>query len=99
MSPRLLSLWLRECVIIQPGIELGFSYGAITLFLAEPAPTAWDLHFRLFGIPVRISPWFWVSNILLGWAFAQSVAQGSGGSVNVGMALAIWTSWPCWFRS
>jgi stage IV sporulation protein FB len=66
-------------------------YGAIALFLAEPAPTAWDLHFRLFGVPVRISPWFWVSNILLGWTFAQSVAQGSGGSVNVGMALAIWT--------
>jgi Zn-dependent protease len=61
------------------------------LFLAEPAPTAWDLHFRLFGIPIRISPWFWVSNILLGWTFAQGVAKGSEGSVSAGAALAIWT--------
>jgi membrane-associated protease RseP (regulator of RpoE activity) len=32
----------------------------------EPPPTQADLHFRLFGIPVRIHPWFWVITALLG---------------------------------
>lgn len=33
----------------------------------EPAPTPYDLCFHLFGIPVRISPWFWLMTALLGW--------------------------------
>jgi Zn-dependent protease len=36
------------------------------MFLGEPAPTAADLHFRLFGIPVRVHPFFWVTALLLG---------------------------------
>jgi Zn-dependent protease len=32
---------------------------------AEPAPTQGDLHFRLFGIPVRVSPFFWVTTVIL----------------------------------
>jgi Zn-dependent protease len=34
--------------------------------LSEPVPTAYDLNFRLLGIPVRISPWFWLAGLLLG---------------------------------
>jgi stage IV sporulation protein FB len=29
-------------------------------------PTPFDLHFRLFGFPVRVSPWFWLVSALLG---------------------------------
>jgi Zn-dependent protease len=32
----------------------------------EPAPSSGDLHFRVFGIPVRVSPMFWLISILLG---------------------------------
>lgn len=32
-----------------------------------PAPTDYDVKFRLLGIPVRVSPWFWVVTALLGW--------------------------------
>jgi stage IV sporulation protein FB len=34
--------------------------------LGEPPRTAYDLNFSLFGIPVRISPWFWLAGVLLG---------------------------------
>jgi Zn-dependent protease len=34
--------------------------------LGEPAPTQADLHFRLFEIPVRVNPFFWVVTLLLG---------------------------------
>jgi stage IV sporulation protein FB len=36
------------------------------VFLAEPPPTQFDLHFRLAGTPVRIHPFFWVSTLILG---------------------------------
>lgn len=36
------------------------------MFLAEPPPTAADLHFRLFGIPVRVHPFFWIVVLILG---------------------------------
>jgi stage IV sporulation protein FB len=36
------------------------------MLLGEPSPTQGDLHFRLFGIPVRIHPFFWVTSVFLG---------------------------------
>ena len=33
-----------------------------------PAPTAYDLKFRLLGIPVRVHPLFWVMTAVLGWS-------------------------------
>ena len=33
--------------------------------LGMPAPTQFDLNFRLFGIPVRINPWFWLLAVFL----------------------------------
>ncbi|MEM8947502.1 MAG: site-2 protease family protein [Planctomycetota bacterium] len=35
------------------------------MILAEPPPSQGDLHFRLFGFPVRIHPFFWVVAVLL----------------------------------
>ncbi len=37
------------------------------VFLSEPAETAADIRFWLFGTHVRISPWFWLVSALLGW--------------------------------
>lgn len=36
------------------------------MFIGEPAPTQADLHFRIFGFPVRVHPFFWVVSLLLG---------------------------------
>jgi Zn-dependent protease len=36
------------------------------MFLGEPPPTQADLHFRLFGFPVRVHPFFWLVSLLLG---------------------------------
>ncbi len=60
------------------------------MFLAEPPPNPWDLHLRMLGIPVRISPWFWLGSAVIGWSFADGWARESRGSLNVGMALLIW---------
>lgn len=35
------------------------------MLLGEPPPTQADLHFRLFGFPVRVHPFFWVIALLL----------------------------------
>jgi Zn-dependent protease len=36
------------------------------MFLGEPPRSQYDLHFQLFGIPIRIHPFFWVIALLLG---------------------------------
>ena len=36
------------------------------MFAAEPAPTQFDLHFRIAGYPVRVHPLFWLMTIMLG---------------------------------
>ena len=36
------------------------------MLLGEPPPSQADLHFRLFGIPVRVHPFFWIVSLLLG---------------------------------
>ena len=34
--------------------------------LSEPGPTQGDIHFSLFGFPVRIHPMFWLTGLFLG---------------------------------
>jgi Zn-dependent protease len=41
------------------------------VLLGEPSQTQADLSFRLFGFPVRITPWFWLTAVLLGWSGSQ----------------------------
>ena len=36
------------------------------MLIGEPQPTQGDLHFRLFGFPVRIHPFFWLIAFLFG---------------------------------
>jgi len=47
-----------------------------SMFLAAPQPTPADLQFSLFGIPIRVSGWFWVGAALLGWGICLSLARG-----------------------
>jgi stage IV sporulation protein FB len=34
---------------------------------APVSTTPYDLRFRLFGIPVHVTPWFWAAGVFLGW--------------------------------
>jgi stage IV sporulation protein FB len=40
--------------------------GGRDLLIAEPPPTAYDLRFRVAGIPVRVHPLFWLAALFLG---------------------------------
>jgi Zn-dependent protease len=40
--------------------------GSVAVLLDEPPPSRGDIHFMLFGFPVRIHPLFWVVAFLLG---------------------------------
>jgi Zn-dependent protease len=35
--------------------------------LVDPGPSPYDIHFSLFGIHVRVSPWFWVMSAFFTW--------------------------------
>lgn len=35
------------------------------MFLVDPPPSPADLHFRLFGFPIRVTPWFWAASLIL----------------------------------
>jgi Zn-dependent protease len=38
------------------------------VFLAEPPETPYDLRWRMFGVNVRVHPFFWLLSVLLGWS-------------------------------
>jgi Zn-dependent protease len=52
------------------------------MLLEEPPPTQADLHFRLFGFPVRVHPLFWIVTLLLGMG---------GGEAAEPVVVLIWT--------
>ncbi len=41
------------------------------LRLSEPGLTPYDLRFSVFGIPVRVSAWFWLAALILGQGYAS----------------------------
>ncbi len=41
------------------------------VLLQETESTPFDLSWRMFGIPVRVNPWFWIMSALLGWELTQ----------------------------
>jgi Zn-dependent protease len=43
------------------------------VILLEPGRTGYDLNFRLFGVPVRVHPFFWLVTLLLNF---RSIDQG-----------------------
>lgn len=44
--------------------------------LAEPQDTPADLQFTLLGIRVRVSAWFWLTAVLMGWGACQGLSLG-----------------------
>ena len=59
------------------------------MFSSEPPRTAYDLHFRIADIPVRVHPLFWLAALILGTA-GDWDAQGNV-NPEAGMQLLIWT--------
>jgi len=51
--------------------------------LGEPQPTQADVHFRVAGFPVRVSPFFWVVSLLLGLSAFDGEPVGTVLSVAV----------------
>jgi stage IV sporulation protein FB len=45
------------------------------VIFAEPAPTHYDVRFRVAGVPVRVNPWFWVVTIGLSLRGEPSLLQ------------------------
>lgn len=43
------------------------------MLIGEPPPTQADLHFSLFGIPVRVHPLFWLVTLFLGYRLRDPV--------------------------
>jgi stage IV sporulation protein FB len=46
------------------------------MLLLEPGHTAYDLHFRIAGIPVRVHPMFWLVNAIMGFQLLNAPSQG-----------------------
>ncbi len=40
--------------------------------LFEPGHTPFDLHFRIFGVQVRVHPFFWLISAALGWSMVRA---------------------------
>jgi stage IV sporulation protein FB len=60
------------------------------MLLAEPPQTPWDLRFQLLGIRVRVSPFFWLTSLMLGWNIVRQVAGQGDQQFNVGIGFVIW---------
>jgi len=45
------------------------------MILSQPQTTPFDLVFRLWGVPVRVSGWFWPITALFGWGMCQGLAR------------------------
>ncbi len=41
------------------------------MFLFEPSRSDFDINFRLFGIPVRVHPTFWLFSAIFGWHYLE----------------------------
>src|SRR5688500_3784168 len=52
------------------------------MFLSEPPRSNGDLHFRVFGFPVRVHPYFWLVTAIMG--------LGSGDEGTAPMELLTW---------
>jgi hypothetical protein len=70
--------------------------GDRTVLLGEPGRTQVDLNFSLFGIPVRVHPFFWVIGVLLGpidTELADILVRVPSGFAR-GSRFTGWEGWP-----
>jgi stage IV sporulation protein FB len=65
-------------ILLSVILSSGFCCFAGTFMFFEPAPTPWDLKWRMLGTSVRVHPFFWLVTAVLGWsAYADPKAGGS----------------------
>ena len=50
----------------------------LAMLLQDPPPTQADLHFELFGFPVRVHPYFWLIALLLGLNGSSTPPEATG---------------------
>lgn len=55
------------------------------MLLSESASTPFDLRFRLFGVDVRVSPWFWLLSAMLGWNLTRHPVLPGNGMAELGL--------------
>lgn len=55
------------------------------MLLAEPAQTNFDWNFRILGIHVRVTPWFWVAGLVFGWGMITGPWP-----LNQGVRMVLW---------
>jgi stage IV sporulation protein FB len=48
----------------------------IAVVFFEPEESRFDLRWRMLGTPIRVHPWFWLVNIILGWDGAMRAQDG-----------------------
>ena len=64
---------------------------SFNMLLSEPQPTAYDLHFEVAGIRTRISPFFWLASLFLGWNLVMPLTNNPAANLNAGVGFVIWT--------
>lgn len=47
--------------------------------ISDPGATPFDLRFRLFGVDVRVHPFFWLMSVLLGWGSTRQPVFSNNG--------------------
>ncbi|OAI51325.1 hypothetical protein AYO44_00505 [Planctomycetaceae bacterium SCGC AG-212-F19] len=57
------------------------------MILQEPEQSQFDWQFRIFGIPVRVHPWFWIVSIMLGFSALRD-NKGPEGFLYLGIWVA-----------
>ncbi|MFG0291335.1 MAG: site-2 protease family protein [Rhodopirellula sp. JB044] len=68
------------------------------MFLQAPDDSPYDLHFMLFGFPIRIAWTFWLGAVVIGHGFASSIDDAAKGlSPGIFPLLFLWTA--CLFVS
>jgi stage IV sporulation protein FB len=53
------------------------------VLLTQPNETPYDLRFQLFGIPVRVHPFFWLLSFLMGFQASQAWGEDGGGDARI----------------
>jgi Zn-dependent protease len=59
------------------------------MLFSEPQETGADLRFEIAGFRVRVSAWFWLAAVLLGWNVCQAYSRGDQRALV--QFLVIWT--------
>jgi Zn-dependent protease len=51
-----------------PGEPSNFNQKDRAVIFTQPQQSPYDWNFRIFNIPVQVSPWFWVVSAIMGWS-------------------------------